>query len=81
MVLLGLWTRLAVVPLIGTMVVAIATAKAADLHDLSDLFSLSEYLFIVVLLWLFAKGAGCFSLDSFLSRKCAPTTDLPSSKR
>ena len=38
LVLLGLLTRVASVPLIGTMVVAILTAKRGDIHELSDLF-------------------------------------------
>src|SRR5579864_4774429 len=51
LVLLGLFTRIAAIPLIGTMVVAIITAKMKDVNDLSDFLSLSEYLFIVLLVW------------------------------
>src|SRR5436853_317935 len=41
-VLLGLFTRLASVPLIATMVVAIGTAKWSQLKGLSDLFGAIE---------------------------------------
>lgn len=69
LVLLGLLTRIAAVPLIGTMVVAILTAKLKDVADLGDFFSLSEYLFIALLVWLIVKGAGAFSLDFILAKK------------
>jgi putative oxidoreductase len=69
LILLGLFTRIAAIPLIGTMVVAIVTAKIHDVHELGDFFSLSEYLLIVVLLWLVVKGAGAVSLDRVLCRK------------
>jgi putative oxidoreductase len=69
-VLLGLFTRLAAIPLIGTMIVAIITAKMKDVAELSDFLSLSEYLFIVLLVWLLVKGAGAVSIDRFLASKC-----------
>ena len=72
LVLLGLGTRLAALPLIGTMVVAIATAKLEDIHGYSDLFSLSEYLFIVLLAWLAAYGAGAVSLDRLIVKTWDP---------
>jgi putative oxidoreductase len=69
LVLLGLFTRVASIPLIGTMVVAILTAKLKDVTDVGDFFSLSEYLFIVLLVWLIVKGPGALSLDFLLARK------------
>ena len=53
LVLMGLFTRfVAAVPLIGTMVVAILTAKMKDVHELSDLLkSFRSILFIVLLIW------------------------------
>jgi putative oxidoreductase len=70
LVALGLFTRAAVLPLIGTMIVAIITAKMQDVHDYSDFLSLSEYLFIVLLIWLAVKGAGALSLDRLLCKRC-----------
>lgn len=69
LVLLGAFTRLASIPLIGVMVVAIITAKKADVHELSDLFAMSEYLYIVMLSWLALAGAGAVSIDRLWCRK------------
>lgn len=69
LILLGLFTRAAAIPLMGTMVVAIATAKIQDISDLSDFLSLSEYLFFMLLLWLAIKGAGALSIDHLLCKK------------
>ena len=74
LVLIGLFTRVASVPLIGTMVVAILTAKRAEIHALGDLLFMPEFLFIVLLLWLIVKGAGSLSVDHVLdSRYSNPT--------
>ena len=69
LILVGLFTRVASLPLIGTMLVAILTAKRADIHELSDLLGMEEYLFIVVLLWLGAYGAGPLSLDAVFAKR------------
>jgi putative oxidoreductase len=69
LMLLGLCTRLASLPLIGTMIVAILTAKRGELHELSDLFGFAEYLYIVLCLWLGAYGAGPISLDAFFAKR------------
>ncbi|HEY3202978.1 MAG TPA: DoxX family protein [Thermoanaerobaculia bacterium] len=69
LLLLGLLTRLASLPLIISMTVAIVTAKKEEIHELSDLFGLSEYLFIALLLWLAAFGGGPLSLDRLLARR------------
>ena len=71
LVLIGLFTRIASVPLIGTMVVAILTAKQGDIHDLGDLLFMPEFLFIVLLLWLIIKGTGALSVDKLLAKKCS----------
>ena len=60
---------MATLPLIGVMVVALLTALRAQIHAASDLFGLSEYLYIVILLWLGAYGAGPLSLDAVLARR------------
>ncbi len=68
LVLIGLLTRLSSVPLIITMVVAIATAKKADLHGLDDLYGFIEYLYILLLLWLGVAGPGPISVDRIASK-------------
>jgi putative oxidoreductase len=69
LVLIGLFTRVASVPLIGTMVVAILTAKRGDIHELNDLLFMPEFMCIVLLLWLIVKGAGDVSVDKVLTTK------------
>jgi putative oxidoreductase len=69
LMLLGLFTRLAAIPLIGTMVVAILTAKLPEVKDFSDFLTLSEYLLILLLVWMAIKGAGSVSLDALLCKK------------
>ena len=41
LMLLGLCTRVASLPVIGIMLVALATAQKANIHELSDLFGMS----------------------------------------
>jgi putative oxidoreductase len=69
LLLVGLLTRLASLPLIAIMAVAILTAKKGDINELSDLFGFSEYLYIALLLWLAAYGAGPISLDRLFARR------------
>jgi len=69
LILIGLFTRVATLPLIATMTVAILTAKRGDIHELTDLLGMEEYLFLVVLLWLGAYGAGPLSLDALFARR------------
>lgn len=69
LVLIGLATRAASIPLSITMVVAILTAKAEEIHELSDLFAMSEFLYIVLFIWLIIEGAGAISVDHHLSKK------------
>ncbi len=69
LLLLGLLTRFATLPLIISMVVAIITAKKDDIHSIVDLLAVDEYLYIVILVGLLVWGAGCLSLDHLLCRK------------
>lgn len=68
LVLAGLATRLAALPLIGTMLVALATALAPKITGANALFGLAEFLYIVLLLQLAVGGAGSVSLDRFAAR-------------
>lgn len=69
LILLGLLTRLAALPLILIMIVAICTAKREELFDFSMLSGTSEFLFITLLLWLSAYGSQIFSLDQLIRKK------------
>lgn len=73
LVLIGLFTRIASIPLIGTMVVALMTALADKIHSVDDLFSISEFLYIPILLFLVIKGPGAVSVDRFICGKCDKT--------
>jgi putative oxidoreductase len=68
LVLAGLATRLAAVPLIATMTVAIVTAKAEEIGSVSDVFGFAEYLYGLALLFLVVEGAGRVSLDAVVRR-------------
>jgi putative oxidoreductase len=63
LLLAGFASRLASLPLLVTMVVAILTAKRADISGVSDLFGLLEWTYLVLLAWLALSGPGRFSLD------------------
>lgn len=64
LLLLGLLTRAAAVPLICTMIVAIATAQIGEVETLSDLLGLVETLYIVLFAWLAIAGPGPLSIDA-----------------
>jgi putative oxidoreductase len=50
------------------MVVAILTAKRADIDGVSALLGLEEWSYLVMFLWLAVAGAGALSLDALLAR-------------
>lgn len=68
LVLAGLATRLAALPLIGVMVVALTTALRDRIAELSDLFGLAEFLYVLLLASLVVLGAGPLSLDALVRR-------------
>jgi putative oxidoreductase len=80
LLLAGLLTRFASVPLAATMVVALVTAKRDELHGPGDLFGTIEFLYLVVLGLLAASGAGALSLDRLLvrQRKAGEKESVPS---
>jgi uncharacterized membrane protein YphA (DoxX/SURF4 family) len=53
------------------MIVAIATAKLSEIARPTDLFVISEFLYIVLLLWLATAGPGLLSFDRLISRSRA----------
>lgn len=69
LLLAGLFTRVASVPLAATMVVALVTAKRADVAGVFDLFGTTEFLYLVLLGALAAFGAGALSIDALLVRR------------
>lgn len=66
LVLLGLFTRLAALPLMATMAVAILTAKRPEIEGIRSLLAFDEFTYLAGFLWLFVAGAGKASLDALL---------------
>jgi putative oxidoreductase len=82
MILLGLGTRFAAVPLMGTMIVAILTAKLEDIHGLGDLVGTTEFAYLAMFLWLAVAGGGMLSVDHVIGkllRRNAGTSAAPAS--
>src|SRR5262245_32430630 len=69
LLLLGLMSRLISIPLMGTMVVAIITAKWEDVSSISDLVGLNEFAYLVLLCWIAIAGPGWASVDHVLSKR------------
>ncbi|HZJ52929.1 MAG TPA: DoxX family protein [Myxococcaceae bacterium] len=66
LILLGLFTRVAALPLMATMVVAILTAKRPEIAGIRSLLAFEEFTYLAGFLWLFVAGAGTASLDALL---------------
>jgi len=79
LLLIGLASRLAALPLIASMAVAIVTAQREQVHGLPDLFGLVEWTYLALLLWVAFAGPGKVSLDHLLLRKkrAAPLHTFP----
>jgi putative oxidoreductase len=68
LILVGLGSRLVALPLAFTMVVAIATAKRAELEGLTSLVGFEEWNYLVMFLVIALRGPGALSLDALLAR-------------
>jgi putative oxidoreductase len=67
--LLGLLTRISAGALGITMIVAIASAKWADVDSLATLLGFDETEYLALFLWLAIAGAGRVSVDYLLERR------------
>jgi putative oxidoreductase len=67
--LVGLLSRLAAVPLVFSMTIAIITAKRADLSGVTDLFAVDEFIYIVMAIVVMVLGAGLVSVDGLMARR------------
>ena len=72
LLLLGLGSRLATVPLIGTMIVAYLTADSDAVRNIfskpDDFLSADEFLFLLTAVIVLIFGPGNFSLDAIIAR-------------
>jgi putative oxidoreductase len=75
LLVVGLATRLAALPLIVSMVVAILTAKLPDLHNVFDLVGFDEFTYLVVLVMIAIIGPGAVSLDHLLAARLRSAED------
>lgn len=73
----GIATRLAAVPLVVVMIVALNTALADQISEWSDVLGLAEFCYIVLLVGLVVLGAGPISLDALLARRLPGRRQLP----
>jgi putative oxidoreductase len=71
LLLAGLATRLAVVPLVITMIVAIGTALWDQVDGLGSLVGLLEFAYIALLVFIGTNGPGPISLDWLIGRLVA----------
>ncbi|HSE03234.1 MAG TPA: DoxX family protein [Methylomirabilota bacterium] len=69
LIVIGLATRLAALPLCFNMVVAILVVNLRGVSELDEFFELSEPLYALVFLWLFFAGPGRVSLDHLLAMR------------
>lgn len=68
LILVGLATRVASIPLIIVMLVAIRTAQWENVDSLAALLGLVEWAYIAIFAWLAIAGPGPVSLDHLIGR-------------
>ena len=66
--LLGLLTRISAGALGVTMIVAIRSAKWAEVDSLETLLGFDEFEYLALFLWLAIAGPGVVSVDAWLQR-------------
>ncbi|NOU29536.1 MAG: DoxX family protein [Polyangiaceae bacterium] len=73
LLLVGALSRASTVPLMVSMVVALLTAKRAEIHGLSDLFAQVETTYLVILVAILVHGPGIVSLDHLACKRLSRT--------
>lgn len=69
LLLAGLATRYAAVPLIIVMMVALRTALWDQIDSAGDLFGIAEFLYVALLVVIATYGGGSISADAVLERQ------------
>jgi uncharacterized membrane protein YphA (DoxX/SURF4 family) len=70
---LGVLSRFATIPLMVSMVVALITAKASDIHGVFDLVGQDEFTYLVVLFMIAILGPGRAAIDALIARRLDET--------
>ena len=73
--LVGLLSRISAGALSITMIVAIRSAKWADVDSLETLLGFDEFEYLALFLWIAIAGPGVLSLDHLLQRRAAGVRD------
>ena len=71
LLIIGLGTRLAAIPMIVYMLVALAVVVLPTITTFNEFVELDEVLYVCVLFWLLMAGPGKASLDHVLARRFA----------
>jgi putative oxidoreductase len=66
LILFGLFTRFAAIPMALSMMVAILTAKLGEVDGVASFFAFNEFTWFACFVWLVVAGAGAVSLDRLL---------------
>ena len=69
LLILGLGTRLATIPMIINMLVALAVVVLPTISTVNEFVELDEVLYVCVLFWLLMAGPGKASFDHLLARR------------
>jgi putative oxidoreductase len=69
LLVVGLGSRLATIPLLVSMAVALVTAKAGEIHGLADLFGTVEFTYFALLVYVAVSGPGPVALDHLVARR------------
>ncbi len=69
LLILGLGTRLAAIPMIVNMLVALAVVVLPTIGTVNEFVELDEVLYVCVLFWLLMAGPGKASVDHLLARR------------
>ena len=65
----GAATRLATIPLVVTMIVALLTARREHIHGLFELVEADELTYLVVLIMIAILGPGSIAVDHWLAKR------------
>ena len=69
LIMIGLLTRLAAIPMIINMVVAIAVVVIKNVGSFDDFVELDEFVYILIFFWLLLAGPGKVSVDTLVNRR------------